>query len=189
MDEADAEEAARATGSPATREGPSLTLLRKQKVTTPTAIAPSVEVQRDLQQQGDGMLEEATKSSAENPRNEEPAKDEVMDVNQDATALPAGKRTHEESAGEKSHTGGGSDETLSHRGGACLCACMFSYVSCRILFSAARIGNIFFVCFSGQTGRETGTGETRSTPKRRGNPENEETDTKETREGSGVCSF
>ncbi|XP_049518726.1 uncharacterized protein LOC125943446 [Dermacentor silvarum] len=67
MDEADAEEAARETGQPATRDGPTLTPLTKHSATTSNAVAAAVEVQREVQPESEGKLEDTTTVSAKLP--------------------------------------------------------------------------------------------------------------------------
>ncbi|KAK8772315.1 hypothetical protein V5799_024442 [Amblyomma americanum] len=113
MDEADAEDVARETGQPATRDGPAWTRLTKQGAKTSTAVAADVPVQRDLPTETVSTQKEATGAVAENPDNVGPDSSEAMDFNQEAAGLIAVKRSHEESVGEKPQEGAGTDEPPS----------------------------------------------------------------------------
>ncbi|XP_077516550.1 uncharacterized protein LOC144126365 [Amblyomma americanum] len=113
MDEADAEDAARETGQPTTRDGPTWTRLTKQGAKTSTAVAADVPVQRDLPTEPVSTQKEATGAFAENPDNVGPDNSEAMDSNHEAAGLIAGKRPHEESVGEKPQVGAGADEPPS----------------------------------------------------------------------------
>ncbi|XP_077486795.1 uncharacterized protein LOC144098134 [Amblyomma americanum] len=101
MDEADAEDAARETGQPATRYEPALTRLTEQGAKTSTAVAADVPVQRDLPTEPVSTQKEAAGAVAENPDNVGPDSSEAMDSSQEAAGLIAGKRSHEESVGQK----------------------------------------------------------------------------------------
>ncbi|KAH7977651.1 hypothetical protein HPB49_003124 [Dermacentor silvarum] len=98
------------TKTPATRDGPTLTPLKKHSATTSNAVAAAVEVQREVQPESEGKLEDTTTVSAKTPDNVEPRNPETMDFSQEAAALTAGKRSHEEFVGKKPEPGGGSDE-------------------------------------------------------------------------------
>ncbi|KAK8780088.1 hypothetical protein V5799_018572 [Amblyomma americanum] len=87
MDEADAEDAARETGQPATRDGPTLTRLTKQGAKTSTAVAADVPVKRDLPTKPVSTQKEAAGAVAENPDNVGPDSSEAMDSSQEAAGL------------------------------------------------------------------------------------------------------
>ncbi|KAH7979086.1 hypothetical protein HPB49_008058 [Dermacentor silvarum] len=78
--------------------------------TTSNTVAAAVEVQREVQPESEGKLEDTTTVSAKTPDNVEPRNPETMNFSQEAAALTAGKRSHEEFVGKKPEPGGGSDE-------------------------------------------------------------------------------
>ncbi|KAH7960577.1 hypothetical protein HPB49_021288 [Dermacentor silvarum] len=81
-----------------------------KSATTSNAVAAAVQVQRDVQPEYDGTLEDKTTAADKTPDNVEPRNPETMDFSQEAAALTAGKRSREEFVGKKQEPGGGSDE-------------------------------------------------------------------------------
>ncbi|KAH7966202.1 hypothetical protein HPB49_014319 [Dermacentor silvarum] len=73
-------------------------------------VAAAVQVQREVQPEYDGTLEDKTTAADKTPDNVEPRNPETMDFSQEAAALTAGKHSREEFVGEKQEPGGGSDE-------------------------------------------------------------------------------